>query len=788
MAVREFAIPALLPDSLECAECAHRLGDSLGTLHGVEGVVVDTGAGRVTVTYDPEVIDVELLVEAAERAGVAVASQLEHTAYAISGLDCPDCAAGIEKTVAAVPGVTSASLNFASATMVLEWDPEHDPRAEVETLVRRMGHGIEALAPAGEVRAAVPEPVRWEAGDYLTAVAGILILAGWAARLLDATALAQWGFAAAVALGLFRTGRRALVSVTARNVDMNVLITVAVLGAAALGEWGEAAVVLFLYHVGLALENRSLARTRRAISALLSLTPNKATVVREGAEVEIDVAAIAPGDELIVRPGERVPVDAEVIHGETAVDESAITGESVPAEKAPGERIFSGSLNTTGLIRVRALAPASGSAVARIVSMVEEAQARKAPAERAMDRFSRHYTPAAIGAAAAVAVLPPLLGPLLGFNPGAWADWLYRGLVVLVVACPCALVISTPVSIVSGITACSRRGVLVKGGVFLERAARLDAVALDKTGTLSRGRPRLERLVLLDGGFSERDALAVAGALEAGSRHPLARAIVEAADEEADRRRVESLHELPGVGVKGRVDGEEFLVGSVKAAREQGVPYHSVADAVGRLEEDGLTPVVLASGSRAVAVFGLGDPIREGVPEALSRLRRAGMRHVVMLTGDSEAAAGRIADAAGISDVRARLLPEEKTDFIAELRERYGGIVMVGDGINDAPALAAADIGVAMGLGGSDMAVETADVTLVRDDLSALADFVLVGRSTMRNIAQNVTFAVVVKFAVLALAVLGKATMWMAVFADTGVALLVILNALRLLRPRREAG
>lgn len=779
--VKEFAIPALLPDSPECGECVQKLGESLGALYGVENVVVDVGAGRVSVTYDPEVIGVELLVEAASRAGVAVASRLEHTTYALSGLDCPDCAAGIEKTVAAVQGVTFANLNFAAGTMLVEWDPEKDPRAELEALVRRMGHGIEPVESGGAARAAA-ERQGWDAGDYLTAAAGAAILVGWSFGLLGADAPATWAFVAATALGLVRAGRRALVSLAARNVDMNVLISVAVLGAAALGEWSEAAVVLFLYHLGLALENRSLARTRRAISDLLALTPDTATVLRDGAEVEVDVAAIVPGDEVVVRPGERVPVDGEVVAGETAMDESAVTGESVPVEKSPGDGVFSGSLNTSGLVRIRATAPASGSAVARIVSMVEEAQARKAPAERAIDRFSRYYTPAAIGLAAAVAVLPPLVGPLLGLEPGTLTDWFYRGLVVLVVACPCALVISTPVSIVSGITACSRAGVLVKGGVFLERAARVDAVGLDKTGTLSEGRPRLERVMLLDEAFSEAEALGIAGALEAGSRHPLARAIVEAAGEHAARKRVESLHELPGVGVRGRVDGQEFIVGSAEAAREQGVPYHSVASAVEKVEAEGLTPVVLATGSNAVGVFGLGDTVREDAGAAVGSLKDAGVRHIVMLTGDSEAAASRVARAVSISDVRARLMPEEKTGFVEELRERYGTVAMVGDGVNDAPALAAADIGVAMGLGGADTAVETADVTLVRDDLSALADFVLIGRATMRNIAQNVAFAIFVKVAVLVLAVLGKATMWMAVFADTGVALLVILNALRLLR------
>ncbi len=694
-------------------------------------------------------------------------------------------------SVERIPGVVRADVNFASGVMVIEYDPATDPRKRALAVLRASGHHAEPLgAPAtpGKRPGVSVVPGWWAANGHAatTAAAGVFVTVGW---LLDRSGEAIAGgvpvaaYASAIVSGGWLVFRRALVSVRARSLDMNVLMTIAVIGAALIGEWAEGAIVLFLFSLGGLLESRSLERTRRSIRDLMDLSPPVARVLEGEVEAEVFAADVGVGDVVVVRPGERIALDGRIVDGASAVDESPITGESVPADKSIGDPVFAGSMNTTGRLEIRVTAVAEDSTLARIIFMVEEAQTTRAPSQQIVDRFSRSYTPAVVVLAVALAVLPPAAGVLLGAEWGSWSEWFYRALVVLVVSCPCALVISTPVSIVSAITRATRDGVLVKGGAHLETAARVRVVAFDKTGTLTWGRPEVTDVIALDGGDTAR-VLGAAAALEAHSNHPVARAVVRADGGERARERVTAFEDVPGGGVRATVGGVRMAIGSAAFAASEGASTDAARPVVDRLESEGRSALVLVEDGRATGVIGVADEVRRDTPQAVSRLLGSSIEHLVMLTGDNERTAAAVADRAGVPEHEARLLPAQKVDAVHRLRARYGAVAMVGDGINDAPALAAADLGIAMGAAGSDTALETADVALMSDDLMQLPRFFELGRRTVSVIRQNVALSVIVKFAVLGLATTGTATLWMAVFADTGISLLVTLNGMRLLARR----
>lgn len=711
----------------------------------------------------------------------------QRSTYRVSGLDCPDCAKTVDKSVDSLDGVLSAALVFASGILVVEYEPEADPRDAVMDLVRRMGYGIEpaegrsrALGAAGIPRAHV----------IAVAGSGALIALGWAlSQLVDAgSVLSSAAYVLAALVGGTQIYRRAIGSARAASLDMNVLMTIAIFGAVLIGEYSEAAMVVFLFSVGGLLEARSLARTRQSVRELMTLAPEIAHKI-SGDEVE-DVPSdeCLPGDFVLVRPGERVPADGRIEAGHSAVDESPVTGESLPVEKAPGDSVWAGSLNTSGVLTVAVESLPGETTLARIIYLVEEAQAQQAPFQRLVDRFTRWYTPSVVVLAVIIALAPPLIDLAIS-GSGDFRTWFYRALVLLVVSCPCALVIATPVSIVSAITRASRDGVLIKGGAFLELAPEIRALAFDKTGTLTLGRPEVSSVVPL--AEAETAALLqIAAALESQSTHPLARAIVRAhGGSELTVGRLSDVTEQAGLGVTGTFDGGTYLVGRPSLAEAAGLADPTSAEEIARLERAGETTIVVARLGESPAilgVLGLRDSVREDAAHSVAALRDAGIEHIVMLTGDNERVASRIAAHVGITDYRPGLLPQDKTDAIAELKEQYGYVAMIGDGINDAPALARSDMGIAMGAAGSDAALEAADVALMSDDLAALPTFFELGSRTLRIIRQNVWISVVVKFVVLVAAMAGYAQLWLAVFADTGVALIVIFNGLRLLRaPRR---
>ncbi len=558
--------------------------------------------------------------------------------------------------------------------------------------------------------------------------------------------------------------------------DMNLLMTIAVVGAAAIGQWFEAATVAFLFALSLVLEAWSVGRARRAIAALMDLAPPIARIQdADGQQREIAPQDVGVGTLFIVRPAEKIPLDGRVVRGTSDVNQAPITGESMPVPKGPGSELFAGTINGNGVLEVECTRPAGDTTLAHIIRMVGEAQSRRAPSEQWVERFARVYTPTVMMLASAIFVFPPL------FFGGQWLDWLYRALVLLVIACPCALVISTPVSVVAALASAARNGVLIKGGVFVEAPAHLRAIAIDKTGTLTVGRPELIDVVPMNG-HDDTELLERAAALEAHSNHPLARAIVAAAHArgvvvpEADQFEI-----IQGKGATGQIDGRTFWLGSHRFLHQRHQETPAVHQQLEAIQRAGRTVVVVGNESHVCGFLTLADTLRPMASEALSRLRHLGVKQLVMLTGDNQGTANAIGSQAGIDQVHAELMPADKVTVVETLVNRYQHVAMVGDGVNDAPAMARASLGIAMAAAGSDAAIETADIALMSDDLSKLPWLVQHSRRTLAIIRQNITFALAVKVIFVVLTLIGHASLWAAIMADTGASLLVIFNGLRLL-------
>ncbi|HQZ39145.1 MAG TPA: cation-translocating P-type ATPase [Vicinamibacterales bacterium] len=623
-----------------------------------------------------------------------------------------------------------------------------------------------------------PRSTAARARGALAALAASLLAVGCLADLLWATP--TWAgplFLLAAGAGIVFPARRAWEALRGRRLDINALMVVAVAGAVLIGEWEEAAMVVFLFAVAQWLEARSVARARAAIATLLDLAPPEARIEEAGGVRLVALDRVAPGDTMRVRPGDRVPLDGRVVEGRSDVNQAPITGESIPVEKTVGDEVYAGTINGHGSLRVTVTRHRDDSMLARIIHLVEHAQSERAPIQHFIDRFAAWYTPSVVILAALVGVVPILAG-----LPAE--TWVYRALVVLVVACPCALVISTPVSMVSALAGAARHGVLIKGGASLERLAAITTLAFDKTGTLTSGEVAVGATDACGGLVDERELLRLAAAVEQYSEHPVARAIVsEALARELALPPAGAVRALPGLGVEGMVDGAEVLCAAPRYFRDRQRLDPLIADRAARIVMAGMSPVVVARAGRVLGLVGVADRERASAPGVVAELRRTGVARVAMLTGDHEATARAVGARVGVDDVRAELLPVDKVSAIAELRGA-GTVAMVGDGINDAPALAAADVGIVMGAVGSAAAIETADVALMTDDLSRIPYAIRLGRATVRNVHANVVIALVLKAAFVVAAASGVATLWMAVLADTGASVIVLANALRLRRFR----
>jgi Cd2+/Zn2+-exporting ATPase len=689
--------------------------------------------------------------------------------FRIDGMCCGEEAAILQRRLRPLNGIEDVAADVVGRRLHVKYDAALLSTnvivdAVSETGMRAWLEHEEPLAPPSS-----------RARGTLVATSGVALLVGMALQWFSASQasiIAAFGVAAASG-GVF-PARRALASIRHFELDINVLMVVAVIGAMLLGEWAEAGTVVFLFAIAQWLESRSMDRARDAIRALMDLTPDEARIRHQGHEEVVPVDSIAIGTVMFIRPGEKVPLDGAIVAGVSDVNQAPITGESLPVDKGPGDEVFAGTINGHGALEVAVTRKRRDTTLARIIHLVETAQAQRAPSQQFIDRFARWYTPAIIVLAFLIATVPPALG-------GSFDAWFYRALVLLVVSCPCALVISTPVSVVSALAGAARRGVLVKGGVHLERLAAVKAIAFDKTGTLTHAKLKVTSLAPID--VDANQLLMVAAAVELRSEHPIAAAIVnEARTKGVLPEGARNMKALPGLGAEGIVNGDAVVCGNARLFRERALLDARSETMTDTIAAGGASPVLVARNGRVIGIIGVADQERELAADAIDFLHRQGLRPVVMLTGDQEAAARAVAARLGIDDVRAGLLPEEKVAAVQQLRREHGAVAMVGDGVNDAPALAVADVGIAMGAIGSDAALETADVALMTDELPKVAYAIRLSRATVRNIRVNVALSLALKAAFLVLAVSGLATLWMAVIADTGASLLVVANAMRLLR------
>ncbi len=708
--------------------------------------------------------------------------------YRIDAMDCPTEEALIRNKLGCMKGVAGLEFNLMQRILIVRHN-----LASPEPFVSALSAlGLEAVPLDATIRSLgfEPEVESAESGNATSeppviehkpwwplAGAGIAALSSETAewvRLLTPWLPAALALIAVLAGGL-TTYKKGWIALIHRNLNINALMSIAVTGAMLLGQWPEAAMVMVLFAVAERIEAASLDRARNAIRGLMVMTPELATVRQEdGSWQPLEAKEVSVGAHVRVSPGERIPLDGKVSKGESAIDQAPITGESVPVEKGPGDPVFAGTINQTGELEYTVTAAASSSTLARIIKAVEAAQGSRAPTQRFVDDFARIYTPAIFVTAVLVAVLPPL------FFGGEWYAWIYKSLVLLVIACPCALVISTPVSIVSGLAAAARQGILVKGGVYLEQGHQMRWLALDKTGTITLGKPAQTDFEAIDTAIDS--ARQLAASLAQRSDHPVSKAVATAAiSEQVKLLEVTDFKALPGRGVKGRIEGRHYHLGNHRLIEELGLCSRELEAKLGALEEQGKTTVLLAGERGVIALFGVADTVKESSRQAIAELHALGIK-TLMLSGDNPHTAAAIGRQVGIDEVRAHQLPEDKQASIAALLGPKGKVGMVGDGINDSPALAQADIGFAMGAAGSDTAIETADVALMDDDIRKIPAFVKVSRATAMVLKQNIILALTIKAVFLILTLTGHGTMWMAVFADMGASLIVVFNGLRLLR------
>ena len=787
-------------EGMDCGSCAKTIEVSLQKLPGIITVSVSFATGQVKVSYhSKQVTEVAIKQQIAALGYTVKQAPAKKLQVQVGGMDCGSCAQTIEASLQQLTGISEIAVSFATGRLNVAYDPQQVGERDIYDRIKVLGYTIEPSHTnqasqhhehcghdpghdIGDSKPVESQPA-WQLWirnrrSQSVLLAGIGLVLGLLAQQL---ALPIWLARAFYGIGIGVAGypiaRAGLIELRLRRADMNLLMTLSVIGAVMLGDWFEGALVVLLFSLGTTLQSFTFGRTRNAIRALIDLTPPTATVQRNGQEISVLVEAVQVGETLTIRPGQRIALDGRVISGNSAVDQSPITGESVPEDKAPGDLVFAGTLNQTGFLEVGVTHTSSDTTVAKIVHLVEEAQSSRAPTQQWVDRFAEIYTPIVILSAIAIALVPPL----------AFAQpfdvWIYRALVMLVIACPCALVISTPVSIVSAIGAATRQGVLFKGGNALETAGRINTLAFDKTGTLTKGLPIVQNVYALENA-STHQILLIAASLEQQSEHPLARAIVTQANEKAiELATPENFKAFPGKGIQAAFGASTYLVGNRRLFADQDIPLSQKVESVlAEVEAIGQTPVLVGTTQEILGVIALADGLRLEAAEAMRSLKKAGVKKLVMLTGDRAPVAQQIAQQVNLSDYRAELLPEDKLEAIQQLR-RSGIVGMVGDGINDAPALAAADISFAVG--GIDIALETADVVLVGSDLRKLAYAVDLSRRTVSIIQQNVMFSLVTKGLFLLLGTFGFVGLAIAVLADTGTSLIVTANGMRLFKAQK---
>ncbi len=690
--------------------------------------------------------------------------------FKVAGLDCAEEISILKKALAKREGISDLEFDVLNAKMVVICDPDQVTSDQISQWVKEAG--MEAIL--WSEREKLEKEGFWpKHGRLVTTALSGLFLAIAIFLHIQGHQASDWLYLAAMVFGAYFVVPKAFLAIKRLQPDMNLLMIIAMLGAIFIDQWFEGATVAFLFSVALLLEHWSVGRARRAVGALMDLSPTTAHVIGEG---ERPAQEVKVGARILVRPGEKVPLDGVVEKGSTSINQAPITGESVPVSKEEGDTVYAGTINEEGAIECLVTKDPNDTTLARIIHLVEEAQSRRAGSQQWVEKFAKVYTPIMIGIAILTTLVPPL------FFGGEWTTWFYRALVVLVIACPCALVISTPVSIVSGLTAAARNGVLIKGGMFLEMPGRLRALALDKTGTLTYGRPEVQKVIPLNN-HTEEELLERAAALEAPSEHPLARAILKYAAEKGIKpERAEDFQITKGKGAEGTFRETRYWIGSHRFMHEMKQETPEIHQMALELEDAGHSIIAIGNDKHVCGLISVADKPRKDIAATIQEIKQAGVEEIAMLTGDNKPSAEAIARLTGVDGVQSELLPEDKVKAVEALKEKWAIVAMIGDGVNDAPAMAAANFGIAMGAMGTDAAIEAADIALMADDLSKVPWLIRHSRRTLKVIQQNITFALALKAVFLTLAIVGLASLWMAIAADTGASLLVVFNGLRLLK------
>lgn len=698
--------------------------------------------------------------------------------YRVEGLSCTNCAAKFEKNVSQIPKVTDAKVNFGAGKISIEGEAtiaEIEAAGAFENLKVQSEHDTEP-------RIETKEPFVKRNWNLLVSLFLIILALGSQVVNGEDALLTEGLFILAIIIGGFSLFKEGFSDLLKLNFSMESLMTIAIIGAAIIGEWTEGSIVVILFAISEALERFSMDKARQSIRSLMDIAPKEALIRRNNVEQMINVSKIEVGDIMIIKPGQKIAMDGQVIKDHSSVNQAAITGESVPIEKNINDDIFAGTINEEGALEVKVTKHVNDTTIAKIIHLVEEAQGERAPAQAFVDKFAKYYTPTIMVIAALIVIVPPLF-----FN-GDWNTWLYQGLSLLVVGCPCSLVISTPVSIVSAIGNSAKNGVLVKGGIYLEEIGGLKAIAFDKTGTLTKGTPTVTDFTTVDSKDEEK-YFSIITALESYSQHPLASAILKEADNRAISYKsvvVDEFTSITGKGIQGNIEGITYLVGSPKLFESILTDNSKIIENYQRLQQQGKTAMLLGTDKQILAVIAVADELRESSKAVIEKLHDLGIEHTIMLTGDNATTAQSIGKQTGVTEIKGDLMPQDKLDYIKSLKETYGKVAMVGDGINDAPALAASTVGIAMGGAGTDTALETADVALMGDDLQKLPFIVKLSRQTLRIIKQNITFSLGIKLLALLLVVPGWLTLWIAILADMGATILVTLNGLRLMKVKSK--
>lgn len=759
-------------EGMDCPSCAVTLEKGLVTIAEYQKVSVNYGAARLKIESESELDDRRLQNEVKKLGFQLIVPNKEEKhvqTYAVSGMDCSSCAKTIEQHFQKINDVQTVTVSFARGEMEIE---HHLDAQQVKNELSKIGFDGHVKGEESS------KPSKRSFEGISLVLSGILIGLGLLLQTVEVLYLPNALFGIALILSGWKAFRSAFYAVRARSLDMNVLMSVAAIGAALIGEWLEGATVVFLFAIGNLLQNHSLARTRHSIQKLIELSPKEAFVLTEEGVIRKSVEAVRIGEKIRIRPGDQVALDGMILKGTTTINQAPITGESIPVDKSEGDQVFAGTLNMDRSFDMIVEKTYQETTLAHIIELVEEAQDNKAPSEAFIDRFAKIYTPFVFLGALLLMIVPPLL------QLGSWGEWFYKGLELIVIACPCALVISTPVAIVTAIGNAARNGVLIKGGVFLEKAGKIDAIAFDKTGTLTKGTPIVQQFMLLS--EDREHTLRIAHSLERHSSHPLAKAITEhTVQEGVYPLESDTVINRVGNGVSGEFEHILYHIGGVKWFREMGYELGMLDSTVENAEKQGQTVVLLGSDANLLGLFILSDEVRDESVDAIRKLKeKIKIKKLVMLTGDNAGAAARIGKKLSLDEVHANLLPHEKVRIVEDMRRQSFQTAMVGDGINDAPAFVTADVSIAMGGAGTDTALETADIVLMADNLNKLPYTLDLSKATLTIIKQNVIFSILIKLIALMLVFPGWLTLWMAVLSDTGAAVLVTLNALRLLKKR----